>query len=290
MKRTQTLLVLCALVLGTGCLTTLDGEYAAGSVVQSGEFSFAFSEFEPKHYDDLPRIDAAGVPLVATSIIERDRGDEHHAPNSYTNSAPRSALSTIRVLKGAARLTRMWGDDFARLPHHDGSGQPYAGCQCPLASEEPNEQNLPCQFQRVFWRDALYVTKPSAGRTADAQLAEDEAMDRPYALGDEIASRLAPSITAPERLLIKFDEPAGFPNGRLPWEQINDKVFAFGFLPLETNGRDGAPMTLDQLHMNPYRNDVAFPVQADGRGAFPYLAPPHGTVYGGAYPYPAAGQ
>lgn len=273
------LVLLMMVVPSAGCLTGLPEEQSTGSVVVQAEgFAFDFAEFSPEMYGQLVRIDAAGVPLVATSIMERDRGDAHHAPNSYTDAAPKAALSTLRVLKGAARLNRMWSDDFAALPHHDGSGRSYIGCDAPRDEQtELNEQTLPCQFQLVTWRDALRPVQVGGSATAQQQMGDDQAAHRPYFLGDRRGSRFAPSITAPERLLIKFDEPAGFPNGRLPWEQINDKVFAFGFLPLEANH-----MTLDQLHMNPYRNDVPFPVQADGRGAFPYLAAPHGTVHGGA--------
>lgn len=71
----------------------------------------------------------------------------------------------------------------------------------------------------------------------------------------------------PDTLTLNFSRPAGFPNGRMPSDQVGDIMLAYVFLDLS---QEGARRFAD-LPLNPGSNDVAFPA------GFPYLAPAQGN-------------
>lgn len=76
-------------------------------------------------------------------------------------------------------------------------------------------------------------------------------------------------IAAPDALRLDMSRPAGFPNGRIPDDQIIDITVAFLFLDLTVSGQ--SIRTFANLPLNPPRS---FPAPTT---TFPFLATPTGN-------------
>lgn len=76
-------------------------------------------------------------------------------------------------------------------------------------------------------------------------------------------------IAAPDALRLDLSRPAGFPNGRIPDDQIIDVTVAFLFLDLAVSGQ--SIRTFANLPLNPPRS---FPAPTT---TFPFLANPTGN-------------
>jgi hypothetical protein len=76
-------------------------------------------------------------------------------------------------------------------------------------------------------------------------------------------------IQSPDALNLDLSRPAGFPNGRIPDDQVIDITIAFLFLDLTQSGQ--SLRTFANLPLNPPRS---FPAPTT---TFPYLAPPTGN-------------
>jgi hypothetical protein len=210
----------------------------------------------PGPNDKMQRVDAMGIALLSTVLMNRDRtpsGDDNG--NGYQNASPdvqndpRTLIGFIHFLRA---LHNYWHDDLAR--------QGFEPCSDKVLGLIVA---TPCTLQHLRFDDDPSVEGP---RVIDAVL--------------------------PDYITLDFDQPLRFPNGRTPWEQISDKVFALGFVKMggkcpgldttagvsdETKGRaprdaDGVPIctleTFADLPLQVAQNDKPF--EQD----FPYLAKP----------------
>jgi hypothetical protein len=150
----------------------------------------------PGPNDKLQRVDAMGIALLSTVLMNRDRtpsGEDNG--NGYQNASPdvqndpRTVIGFIHFLRA---LHNYWRDDLAR--------QGFEPC-----SDEVLGLLLamPCTLQHLRFDEDPSVEGP---RVIDAVL--------------------------PDYITLDFDQPLRFPNGRTPWEQISDKVFALGFVKM----------------------------------------------------------
>lgn len=85
----------------------------------------------------------------------------------------------------------------------------------------------------------------------------------------EIGVSVRELIATPDALRLDLSRPAGFPNGRIPDDQIIDVTVAFLFLDLAASGQ--SVRTFANLPLNPPRS---FPAPSTN---FPFLANPTGN-------------
>ena len=85
----------------------------------------------------------------------------------------------------------------------------------------------------------------------------------------EIGMSVRELIATPDALRLDLSRPAGFPNGRIPDDQIIDVTVAFLFLDLAASGQ--SVRTFANLPLNPPRS---FPAPTTN---FPFLANPTGN-------------
>jgi hypothetical protein len=210
----------------------------------------------PEEGDELVRVDAVGVALVSTVLMNRDRTatgrdneNRYQAATPDVQNQPSTLVGFIHYLRS---LHKYWHDDLVR--------QGFEPC-----SKKVLGQILatPCTTQNLRFDEDASIEGP---RVMDTVL--------------------------PDYITLDLDQPLRFPNGRTPWEPISDKVFALGFLEMggkcpgiddlpevseETLARiprdeDGVPIctveTLANIPLQVAANDRPF------EGEFPYLARP----------------
>jgi hypothetical protein len=160
-----------------------------------GDYDFQL----PEEGDQLVRVDAMGVALISTVLMNRDRtptGADNQ--NQYQIDTP-DVQNNPKTLKGFVHYLRAlheyWADSLAKLGF-----QP--------CSEKPLGITLagPCALQQLHF--------------------------------DEDANEVGPrviDVILPDAVALDFDLPLRFPNGRTPWEPISDKIFALGFLKMGGN-------------------------------------------------------
>jgi hypothetical protein len=204
---------------------------------------------------EMVRVDAMGVALLSTVLMNRDRtasgGDNH---NRYQNDTPdvqndpRTLLTFVHFLR---TLHGYWREQL-----EDGGFEPCSKRLLGIVSASP------CTLAKLRHDDGK-----EGPRVVDAVL--------------------------PDYVTLDFDQPNRFPNGRTPWEPVSDKVFALGFLKMggkcagieriagvseETKrrlprDRDGVPLctveTFADIGLQVKENDRAF-----SHDTFPYLARP----------------
>jgi hypothetical protein len=209
----------------------------------------------PGPADEMVRVDAMGVALVSTVLMNRDRkpsgasnGNRYQAATPDVQNEPSTLPAFVHFLRA---LHRYWHDDLVR--------QGFEPCSRKLIGQI---LATPCTLQRLRF--------------------DDDAEKGPRVM----------DVVLPDYLTLDFDQPLRFPNGRTPWEAISDKVFALGFLKMggkcpgvdtvlgvseETRARvprdeDGVPIctveTFADLPLQVATNDRPF---VEG---FPYLARP----------------
>lgn len=227
-----------ALGLVTGC------SKAAQDDGQSGASGISRDAYEFDLTGDYEVIDAMGVALTSTSLVNRDRttaNEDNH--NKYQNAAPFVAgyLLTFRHF-----LSKMHGAWAAQLR---ATGFEPCSDEIPVIDVTAV---IPCTIQKLR-RNAT----PEGPRVLD--------------------------VVIPDWVTLSVDKPLGFPNGRILDEQVTDAVLAMGFLkmggkcPGDTSNKaekdaNGVPIcnieTFRNMSLNPPKNDRAF------SSTFPYLARP----------------
>jgi hypothetical protein len=244
-----------ALVLSAvACADT--GSNAADNEANATESADAYDFQLPAAGDKLERVDAMGIALLSTVLMNRDRtpsGEDNG--NGYQNASPdvqndpRTLIGFIHFLRA---LHKYWHDDLSR--------QGFEPCSDKVLGVIVA---TPCTLQHLRHDEDPSVEGP---RVIDAVL--------------------------PDYVTLDFDAPLRFPNGRAPWEPISDKIFALGFVKMggkcpgldttvgvseETKARvprdaDGVPVctleTFADLPLQVAQNDRPF--EKD----FPYLARP----------------
>ncbi len=257
----------CAALLLTACA----GDDVTANGDEASESSYAFQL--PGPGDEMVRVDAMGVALVSTVLMNRDRtpsgGDNH---NQYQNDTP-DVQNNPKTLTGFVHylhaLHVYWHDHLADIGFEPCSKRALG---ITLAT--------PCTLQNLRHDDNPDQTGPRV-------------MD----------------VVFPDYISLDFDQPLRFPNGRTPAEQISDKVFALGFLKMggkctgidtlagvsdETKARvprdaDGDPIcTIESFADIPLQagaNDREF------EAGFPYLARPwFYAPQGGSYYWPTSAR
>jgi len=221
---------------------------------ETRESTYAFDL--PPAGAEMVRVDAMGVALVSTVLMNRDRtpsGDDNK--NQYqidtpdVQNNPKTLIGFVHFLRS---LHKYWHDHLAHVGF------------------EPCSKKLlgviaatPCTLQKLRYD-------------------EDGAEEGPRVM----------DVVFPDYITLDFDQPLRFPNGRTPAEPISDKVFALGFLKMggkcrgidtlpgvsaATKARvprdaDGDPIctveTFADIPLQVARNDRPF------ESGFPYLARP----------------
>lgn len=248
-------IAIAALVAVAACAPPADdGSDSSENAATESKDDYAFQL--PSPGDEMVRIDAVGVPLISTVLMNRDRtpsGEDNK--NQYqidtpdVQNNPRTLIGFLHFLRA---LHGYWHDSLADLGFEPCSKKALGVV---LAS--------PCTLQKLRFDEDPDKRGP---RVIDAVL--------------------------PDYITLDFDEPNRFPNGRTPWDSVSDKVFALGFLamggkcpgldrmegvPEETKRRvprdeDGVPIctieTFADMQLQVPTNDRPY------EKTFPYLAAP----------------
>ena len=226
----------------------------------------------PSSEDKMVRVDAVGVALISTVLMNRDRttsgGDNQNRYQAATpdvQNEPSTLLGFVHFLRA---LHKYWHDDLDR--------QGFEPCSKKVLGKI---LATPCTLQKLRFDEDPDKEGP---RVMDAVL--------------------------PDYITLDFDQPLRFPNGRTPWEPISDKVFSLGFLKMggkcpgidqlpevseDTKARvprdeDGVPIctveTFANIPLQVAKNDRPW---EDG---FPYLARPwfYPAEEDGSYFWPTA--
>ena len=180
----------------------------------------------PGASDEMVRVDAMGVALLSTVLMNRDRttsgGDNHNqyqASSPDVQNNPKTLLGFVHFLRA---LHKYWHDDLERQGFEPCSKKVLGGI---LAT--------PCTMQRLRFDEDPEAQGP---RVIDAVL--------------------------PDYISLDFDQPLRFPNGRTPWEAISDKVFALGFLKMggACPGLDQMPEVSDETRARIPRDEDGVPI------------------------------
>lgn len=209
----------------------------------------------PGPNDEMTRVDAMGVALISTVLMNRDRtpsGEDNH--NQYqidtpdVQNNPKTLFTFVHFLR---TLHKYWRDQL-----DDTGFEPCSKSILGIVSASP------CTLAKLRFDDGS-----EGARIIDAVL--------------------------PDYITLDFNQPNRFPNGRTPWEPVSDKVFALGFLKMGgkcpgvdrlagvsdevkrrvPRDRDGVPIctveTFANVGLQVTENDRPF-----YKDAFPYLAKP----------------
>jgi len=218
----------------------------------------------PSPNDEMVRVDAMGVALISTVLMNRDRTpsgadnkNQYQIDTPDVQNNPKTLLTFVHFLR---TLHKYWRDQL-----QDSGFEPCSKSILGIVSASP------CTLAKLRFDDGK-----EGARVIDSVL--------------------------PDYITLDFDVPNRFPNGRTPWEPVSDKVFALGFLkqggkcpgidrvagvPDEVKrrvprDRDGVPIctveSFANIGLQVTENDRPF-----FKDAFPYLAKPW------FYPAPANG-
>jgi hypothetical protein len=265
MLRTKTLLVTLASLVLVGACSNADEDSDSDKSFQT-ESTDDYNFQLPAPGEKMVRVDAMGVALLSTVLMNRDRTpsgadnkNQYQIDTPDVQNNPKTLFSFVYFLRS---LHTYWRDQLRE------------------SGFEPCSKSLlgvtlatPCTLQKLRFDEDPNKEGP---RVIDAVL--------------------------PDYITLDFDEELRFPNGRTPWEPISDKIFALGFLkmggkcpgvdtmagvPEETKrrvprDRAGVPIctieTLADVHLEVGENDRPF-----FKDRFPYLARPW------FYPQPESG-
>jgi hypothetical protein len=220
----------------------------------------------PKPGDEMVRVDAMGVALLSTVLMNRDRkpngednGNQYQADTPDVQNNPSTLFSFVHFLRA---LHKYWHDSLESLGFEPCSAKVLGVIAA-----------TPCTLQNLRFDEDPNLKGP---RVIDAVL--------------------------PDYVTLDFDQPLRFPNGRTPWEPISDKIFALGFLKMggKCPGLDTQPGVSEATKKRVPRDkngvpictvetfaDIPLQVPENDRpffkDQFPYLARPW------FYPPPAAG-
>lgn len=175
-----------------GCSKPEDGE-SSGLASSSADYDFQI----PADNVKLQRVDAMGVALTSTVLMNRDKDNENRYQQATpdVHKDPRTTLSFIKMLR---RLHTYWRKQL------DGLGfEPCSPNPIPLYGIPVSGLSINCTLQHFKFDED---PKKEGPRVIDAVI--------------------------PDYITLDFDEPLRFPNGRPPWESISDKILAMGFLEM----------------------------------------------------------
>lgn len=255
---------IASITLGAACSTSEEStERSEGAATESrDDYDFQL----PRPNDKMVRVDAMGVALISTVLMNRDRtpsGEDnqnrYQADSPDVQNSPRTLLTFVHFLRS---IHKYWRNNLKDLGFEPCSKSVLGAVVA-----------TPCTLQKLRFDEDI---KKEGPRVIDAVL--------------------------PDYITLDFNEPNRFPNGRTPWEPISDKIFALGFLdmggkcpgidttegvPAETKRRvprdkAGVPIctieSLANIRLEVPENDRPF-----YKNEFPYLARPW------FYPAPEAG-
>lgn len=206
-KRTiATAFVSAALVATAACSQNVEDDTQS----QEGNQTDSASDYDfqiPARDAKMVRVDAMGVALLSTVLMNRDRtpsGEDNK--NQYqidtpdVQNNPKTLIGFVHFLRA---LHTYWHDSLKDLG--------FEPCSKIVAGVT---FATPCTLQNLRFDEDPNKQGP---RVIDAVL--------------------------PDYITLDFDEPNRFPNGRTPWEPISDKIFALGFLKMggDCSGLDTQP-------------------------------------------------
>lgn len=172
------------------CAPTDDPTSSSESASTADDYAFHL----PSPGERLERIDAMGVALTSTVLMNRDKdnANRYQIASPDVHKDPHTLLSFVKMLRG---LHSYWHDQLASLGF------------------EPCSPKLPI------------IGVPVLGLSVDCTLQRFRF--------DEDKNELGPrtiDVVIPDYITLDIDEPLRFPNGRTPWESISDKILSMGFL------------------------------------------------------------
>jgi hypothetical protein len=239
MNRTTLFGAAALLALGAfGCASEDPASQEADATEIPSEFDFQL----PGPGDEMERIDAMGVALTSTVLMNRDRDPlAKNAPpggadndNRYQAATPdvHKSLKTPAIFLHFLRSLHLyWRDHLKALGY-----EPCSKWALPPLKVVAT----PCTLQKLRMADGS-----EGPRVMDAVI--------------------------PDYITVDIGKPLGFPNGRTPWEPISDKVVAMGFLKMGGKCPNG-PCNIETFSAMPLQvptNDRPF-----HEDTFPYLAEP----------------
>lgn len=182
----------CLALFAASCSSSKESASASegASTEQRDDYLFEL----PEQGDTFDRIDAMGVALTSTVLVNRDRtpagrdtASQFQKDSPDVQNNPATLVSFVHFLHV---LHAYWHDQLSSLgfePCSDRVG--------------PVVVATPCTLHKLRHDDGR-----EASRVIDTVL--------------------------PDYVSLDLDEPLGFPNGRTPWESISDKILAMGFLKM----------------------------------------------------------
>jgi hypothetical protein len=217
--------LLVAFVLAAGCSHTASTGTSNDQAVTESASDYDFQL--PGPGDQLERIDAMGVALLSTVLMNRDRtpsgADNHSQYQKDTPDVQNNPTTLVSFITFLHRLHAVWRDNLAETGFEPCSQADLTGLVV-LAT--------PCTLQKLRFDEDPSEEGP---RVIDAVL--------------------------PDYISLDFDQPLRFPNGRTPWEPISDKIFALGFLKM-----GGDCSGLDKLRSPGLSVTTGGPVPRDDQG------------------------
>jgi len=256
LRNTAALASLFVFALGSACTASSEddtGQSEGATTESRDDYDFQL----PAPTDKMVRVDAMGIALTSTVLMNRDRTpsgkdnkNKYQIDTPDVQNSPKTLFAFVHFLR---TIHKYWRD------------------QLKAAGFEPCSKIIlgvvaatPCTLQKI-------------------KFAEDPNRDGPRVIGTVL----------PDYITLDFNEPNRFPNGRTPWEPVSDKVFALGFLKMggkcpgidtmpradgepprrAVRDRDGVPIcTIESFadaHLQVWENDRPFFTDK-----FPYLAKP----------------
>lgn len=216
---------------GVGDVEQVEADNAEGGKEDSRDrgtaYEFAFREEEPEAY--TVKVDHLGVSLLATVLLNRS--------DSYSCTGVNNQTQLLAIYDGLVELHRAWGDDVRRAG--------FQTCSMGDGGVEPTEASI------LDFLEAVPCTTQKYTRVLPD--------------GQVVGGLRVVDIITPDFVVVDVDEPGGFPNGRVPSDQVTDLILAMGMVDLTTTSPD-------QVQLNPPFNDVPFP------DSFPWLAPAHTDI------------
>ncbi len=205
-----------AALSAVGCSKS-DEDEGSGAALSDSDYVFQIPAANVK----LKRVDAMGVALTSTVLMNRDKDND----NRYQEATPDVQLhanTTVSFLKMLRRLHTYWRDQLKDLGF-----EPCSPGAIPVYGIPVSGLAVSCTLQKFKFDEE---SKEDGPRTID--------------------------VVMPDYITLDFDEPLRFPNGRTPWESISDKILAMGFLEMGGNcsGLDRAPGITDEVKRRVPRN------------------------------------
>jgi hypothetical protein len=206
----------------------------------------------PGPHDKMVRVDAMGVALLSTVLMNRDRTpsgednkNQYQVDSPDVQNNPKTLVTFVTFLH---RLHVYWHDHLEQIGFEPCSK---SALGVTLAS--------PCTLQKLRFDENPNLEGP---RVIDAVL--------------------------PDVITLDFDQPLRFPNGRTPDEPISDKVFALGFLKMggKCPGLDTLPGVSEATKHRVPRDRNGVPIcTIETFADLPLQSPKNDRPYEAGFPY-----